>query len=126
MSLVCVDQGGCAGSPLGDRLLPAVCQGSPGHPLCAVGCCWHVLPVRTQCKVDSTPFPAPSPAELSPQPTGDFFAEVLPQIWQKGVGIGEQFYLGLSHQSVNVSLLSFCTQNTYLYGPVQSASLNLP
>lgn len=41
-------------------------------------------------------------------------------------GGGEQFHLGLSHQSVNVSLLSFCTQNIYLHGPVQSASLNLP
>lgn len=41
-------------------------------------------------------------------------------------GGGERFHLGLSHQSVNVSLLSFCTQNIYFHGPVQSASLNLP
>lgn len=83
VSPICGDHGGYWEV----ALVPVVWQSSPGHPPCA----------GTQRKIDFTPFPALSPAKLSPQPIGRFFLQRLGlKSGRKGWGWGgeERFHLG--------------------------------
>lgn len=78
-------------------------------PLCALGGCWPVLIVRTQCNITFTPLLLHL-LQNSPQ-SRFFFAEIWPHMCQKR---GEQFHLGLSHQFTFLRS-AFAPQNTHTH-----------